>query len=68
VIDMLVLNRRLGEKVSIGAGLVTVTVLEVGCGRVKLGFDGAPELPIHREEVALRIAKEREQANGQATA
>ncbi len=52
---MLVLSRKRGEKIVIGNG-VTVTVLEVQGGRVKLGIDAAPEVSIHREEVHSRIA------------
>ena len=51
---MLVLSRKRGEAVVIGGG-VTVTVLEVQGGRVKLGFAGPAEVPIHREEVHQRL-------------
>jgi len=51
---MLVLSRKRGEAIVIGDG-VTLTVLEVHGGRVKLGFDGPAEVPIHREEVRRRI-------------
>ncbi len=52
---MLVLNRKRGEQVVIGDG-ITVTVLEVKGDRVKLGFDGPPDVPIHRKEIYARIA------------
>ena len=51
---MLVLSRKLGETIVID-GNVTVTVLEVSGGRVRLGFNGPPSVPIHREEVHNRI-------------
>ncbi len=51
---MLVLSRKRGEGIVIGDG-VTVTVLEVHGGRVKLGFNAPAEVPIHREEVLQRI-------------
>ena len=51
---MLVLSRKRGEGIVIGDG-VTVTVLDVRGGRVRLGFDGPAEVPIHREEVHERI-------------
>jgi carbon storage regulator len=54
---MLVLTRRLGEKIRIGD--VTLMVVELRGGQVKLGFEGAPSIPIHREEIALRIDAER---------
>ncbi len=51
---MLVLSRKQGEGIVIGDG-VTVTVLEVHGGRVKLGFNAPLEVPIHREEVHRKI-------------
>ncbi len=51
---MLVLSRKRGEGIVIGDG-VTLTVLEVHGGRVKLGFNAPAEMPIHREEVFQRI-------------
>ena len=53
---MLVLSRKCGEKAVIG-NEITVTVLEVQGDRVKLGFTGPKEVPIHREEIyqAVRI-------------
>jgi carbon storage regulator len=51
---MLVLSRKRGEKVMIGNG-ITVTVLAVAGNRVKLGFAGPAEVPIHREEIHDQI-------------
>lgn len=53
---MLVLSRKKGEQVVI-AGDITVTVLEVSHDRVKLGFRGPAEVPIHRQEVVDRMAE-----------
>jgi carbon storage regulator len=47
---MLVLSRKCGEKTVIG-NEITVTVLEVRGDRVKLGFTGPAEVPIHRAEI-----------------
>ena len=47
---MLVLTRRQGERVFVGKD-VTVTVLEIGRNKVRLGFDAPPEVTIHREEI-----------------
>ena len=52
---MLVLRRKLGERVGIGDGIV-VTVLRIGRDNVRLGFEAPSEIPVHREEVAKRIA------------
>ena len=51
---MLVLSRKAGERISIGPE-IQVTVLGIHKGRVKLGFLGPPEVPIHREELLRRI-------------
>jgi len=51
---MLVLSRKRGEGIVIGGG-VTLTVLGVRGGKVKLGFNGPAEVPIHRKEVHQRI-------------
>ena len=55
---MLVLARRRNESVVIftPAGEVTVTVLEIRGGKVRLGFDAPPNVPIHRREVARELA------------
>jgi carbon storage regulator len=54
---MLVLSRKEGERVSIGSDIM-VTVLGIRKGKVRLGFFGPPEVPIHREEVLRRIELE----------
>jgi len=51
---MLVLSRRRGEAIVID-DRVTVTVLELRGDRVKLGFTGPADVPIHRQEVHRRI-------------
>jgi len=51
---MLVLSRKRGEEVVIAEN-ITVTVLEVHHDRVKLGFRGPAEVPIHRREVYDRV-------------
>ena len=47
---MLVLSRKIGEKIVIGDEII-VTVLSVHGERVKLGLVGPAEVPIHRQEV-----------------
>ena len=54
---MLVLSRKRGETIVIGRD-IEVTVLEVRGDRVKLGFQGPAEVPIHRAELTLRMAAE----------
>ncbi len=47
---MLVLTRRVGERIVIGDD-VTVTVLEVRGDQVRLGVDAPREVQVFREEV-----------------
>jgi carbon storage regulator len=47
---MLVLSRKTGERVCIGASVV-VTVVDVHNGRVRLAFDAPADVVIDREEV-----------------
>ncbi|WP_445364758.1 carbon storage regulator CsrA [Microbulbifer sp. ANSA003] len=53
---MLILKRRTGEYLRIGAN-VSVTVLEVKGNQVKIGISAPRSLPILREEVYVRIKK-----------
>ena len=60
---MLVLSRKQEETVVVGkaddvGGLLKVTVLEIKQGRVRLGFEVADELAVHRWEVWERIQNE----------
>jgi carbon storage regulator len=54
---MLILTRRAGESVKIGDEM-TVTVLGVKGGQVRLGFTAPPNVAVHREEVYERIKAE----------
>jgi carbon storage regulator CsrA len=47
---MLVLSRKNGECVQIGAG-IEVKVLEISGGKVKLGFTAPPNVSIQRNEI-----------------
>jgi carbon storage regulator CsrA len=57
---MLVLTRKNRESVVIGRPegierMLTVTVLEIDSGKVRLGFEGDSGIPVHRLEVWERI-------------
>jgi carbon storage regulator len=60
---MLILTRRVGEKLVIGEN-VTVTVLGVKGNQIRIGIDAPPEVKVHREEIFQRILKEREELEG----
>jgi carbon storage regulator len=51
---MLVLSRKIGEKVRIG-DLVTLTVLHYRRGRIRLGFDAPEAVHIVREEITSTL-------------
>ncbi|MFS1525911.1 carbon storage regulator CsrA [Microbulbifer sp. 2304DJ12-6] len=55
---MLVVKRRPGENLRIGKN-VSVTVLGISGNQVRVGIAAPKSLPVHREEVYLRIQKER---------
>jgi carbon storage regulator len=50
---MLVLSRKIGERVTIGDGIV-VTVLEVKGRQVRLGFEAPSDVPIWRGELEFQ--------------
>ena len=50
---MLVLTRKIGEKIAIGNGLI-VSVLDVGSGRVRLGIDAPADVIMRRTELDCR--------------
>ena len=57
---MLVLTRKSQESVVVGSSdgrepMLTVTVLEINGGKVRLGFKGDSDVPVHRLEVWERI-------------
>lgn len=47
---MLVLSRKLGEKIHIGSG-ITITVIEVKGSKIRLGIDAPDHVPIFRAEL-----------------
>ena len=59
---MLILSRKLGESIHVGDS-VTVTVLGVARGQVKIGIEAPRELGVHREEIYQRIQDEKSQGS-----
>ena len=51
---MLLLSRKKGESIVIGSG-VTVTVLDVQGGRVRLGIVAPAEVTVHRQEIFCKL-------------
>jgi carbon storage regulator len=54
--NMLVLTRGLKQKILIGDEMVTVTVLEVKGGRVRLGIEAPDNVSIRRHELVPGMA------------
>lgn len=54
---MLVLTRKLGEKIRINDN-ITVSVVELNSHHVKIGIEAPRDISVHREEVYLRIQEE----------
>lgn len=48
----------MGERLKIGAD-VFVTVLGVKGNQVRIGVDAPHDVPVHREEIAIKIEAER---------
>jgi len=62
---MLVLSRRVGERVVIGSG-VTVVVLESNGRRIRLGFEAPEDVMIHREELVAVPSPDGRECGGKA--
>lgn len=54
---MLILTRKVGETLNIGDN-ITVTVLGVKGGQVRIGVEAPKNVEVHREEIYQRIQKE----------
>lgn len=59
---MLVLSRKLGEKIMINDN-VTITIVDIRGDKVRLGIEAPTEMPVHREEVYSAIKREKESQN-----
>ena len=51
---MLVLTRKVGERIHIGEGIV-VTVVRIQGDKVRIGVEAPTDVAIHREEVYRRV-------------
>jgi carbon storage regulator len=48
--DMLVLSRKLGEKIFIGEN-ICITVVDIDRGKIRLGIEAPRDVPIFRQEL-----------------
>ncbi|CAN5905750.1 hypothetical protein BH23PLA1_BH23PLA1_38360 [soil metagenome] len=48
---MLVLSRKLGEKIVIGENIV-VTVVKIDRNQIRIGIEAPQDIPVYREEIA----------------
>ena len=63
-VSMLVLTRKIGEKVIIGDD-VSVTILGLFGNHVRLGINAPKSVDIHREEIYVKIQNENHDTGGQ---
>jgi carbon storage regulator len=56
-IHMLILTRRVGERLIIDMGKIKIAVLGVKGNQVRLGIEAPKDVEVHREEVFERIQR-----------
>ena len=56
---MLVLSRKVGERIVIPEYRLTITIVAIEGNKVRLGISAPPEVAVHREEVWRQIEEER---------
>lgn len=54
---MLVLTRKIGEKIQIGDD-ISITIMEIKGKQVRLGVEAPAAVKVHREEIYQRIKEE----------
>lgn len=54
---MLVLSRKLGEKIVIDGNIV-LTVVDIDRGKIRIGIEAPREVPIYREELQPTAPRE----------
>lgn len=53
---MLVLSRKVGEKIIIGGNIV-ITLVDIDRGKVRIGIEAPKEVPVWREELLPTVGK-----------
>ena len=63
---MLVLSRKLGEKIYIGEN-ICITVVDIDRGKIRLGIEAPRDIPIYRQELLPlnQQQQQQQQAQGQ---
>src|SRR6266478_2955711 len=62
--DMLVLSRKLGEKIYIGEN-ICITVVDIDRGKIRLGIEAPRDIPIYRQELLPLNQQQQQQAQAQ---
>ena len=60
---MLILTRKLGERITIGDDII-ITLLEIKGSQVKMGIEAPKSVSIHRQEIYERIREENLRSSG----
>jgi carbon storage regulator len=56
---MLVLSRLVNERIVIGDGLITFTIVDIRGDKVRVGIDAPKDISVHRQEVYDAIKREK---------
>jgi carbon storage regulator len=64
---MLVLSRKVGERLWIGEN-ISITVVKISGGGVRIGVEAPDELPVVREELKLRMEQQAKRDGGENVA
>lgn len=59
---MLVLSRKIGEKIIINDN-ITITIVDVDRAKVRLGIEAPRDVPVFREELQQAILDKKAEAN-----
>jgi len=60
---MLVLTRKVGERIQLGDN-ITVTLVKINGNVVRLGIDAPPQMPVIRQELAEGKPRETDRESG----
>ena len=60
---MLILSRRIGERIMINEN-ISFQIMEIKGSQVRLGIDAPKDVSVHREEIFLKVKAERDMLMG----